>query len=274
MLFRRALRISEHRTTLFSAMAGSMTTFKQMLAMTVANMRSRYRNSFAGLFWVLLNPLLMYGAQSFAFHYILKVRVPNYPVFLISGLLPWLFITQSLEMSTNILVTSGKLLKSFPIHPLVCLSAQIFDNFFNFVILVLVLVIAGTAMGLFPILNAPFLILPVAGCLTAVIGMAWILATLQIFFRDARFILTFVLNVSFFMTPIFYPENFLDEKFRWILFANPFRVLLLPFRDLIQTPVPMAYWTDSLQSLALGSGLVLVAWIYWGRKQNVAYFYL
>ena len=99
-----------------------------------------------------------------------------------------------------------------------------------FTALLLVAVFLGYIPGIRILLYA----LPVLICLLGVFGLAWLLATLQIFYRDVKFVTSFVLNVSFFMTPIFYPENFVDPEHRWLLQLNPFRYFLLPFRDLIE----------------------------------------
>jgi lipopolysaccharide transport system permease protein len=248
--------------------------FRQIRATVLANMKSRYRGSVAGFLWVVINPLFIYGAQSFVFHYILKIQTPNYFVFLLSGLLPWFFITQSLEMCTNIFVVSGRLLKSIPIHPLVCLLAQVFDNFINLVLLVALLFIPAVLFHAFPPWKFLLLPIPLLICLTAVIGMAWWLATIQIFFRDVRFVLSWVLNISFFLTPIFYGEQYVDESYRWIFRINIFRYLIMPFRDLISDPIDPKFFQDSALAFALSLALFGLAAMYWRGRKNVAYFYL
>jgi ABC-type polysaccharide/polyol phosphate export permease len=245
----------------------------QAIAMLRANMKARYRNSWAGFLWVLLNPILLFGAQSFVFHSILKINVPNYFLFLLSGLLPWLFITQSLEMTTNIFVSSGRLLKGFQIQPAVCLLAQILDNFFNFVVLFALMLTAAVILGHLPPARALLFAVPVLICLIGVVGLAWLLATLQVFYRDVKFVTSFVLNVSFFMTPIFYPENFVDPQYRWLLLLNPFRYFILPFRDLIEG-ASAAFITNCLVALTLSLALLVLAAANWRQRRNVAYFYI
>lgn len=257
-----------------SKMSAMRTAFRQVRATVLANMKARYRGSAAGFVWVVLNPLIIYGVQSFVFNSVLGLQIPNYFVFLISGLLPWLFIAQTLDMCTNVFVNSGRLLKSYPIHPLVCLLAQVLDNFFNLNMLIMLLIIPGMLFTDFKVWKFILLPIPLVACVFGVIGMAWFLATVQIFFRDLKFILGFVLNVSFFITPIFYPESFIEPRFQWILKFNPFRYFLLPFRDLIEDPVPMAFWQDSMISILLAGTFVLAAAAYWRTKRNVALFYL
>ena len=106
--------------------------FRQSIILAMANMKARYRDTIAGFIWVVLNPLIMFGAQSVAFKKFLRLDVPNYYLFLLGGLLPWIFLVNSLQMCTPVFEEKGPLLKSFKIQPLVVLSAQLFDNFVNF----------------------------------------------------------------------------------------------------------------------------------------------
>src|SRR5258708_5886389 len=115
--------------------------WRQIIILTAANLKSRYRKTIAGFLWVIINPLLMFWVQSQIFIKVMKISLTNYPLFLLSGLLPWLFMTQSLEMSATIFNQMGSALKAFPVHPFVFLAAQLIDNFINFIAAFLVLLI-------------------------------------------------------------------------------------------------------------------------------------
>ena len=106
----------------------------QVNALTVASLKGRYRKTAAGLLWVVLNPLLTFGVQALVFGYFIKMDVDNYLLYLVAGLIPWIFISQTLEMTTPVFVASGALMKSFAASPLVYLCSQVADNFFNFLI--------------------------------------------------------------------------------------------------------------------------------------------
>src|SRR3954465_5069767 len=115
---------------------------RQSRALTAANLKSRYRRTIAGFLWVVLNPLIQFGVQSAIFRHVLKIQVNNYLIFLLSGLLPWIFITQSMDMCTSLFVTSGNVLKSFRLNPLVLLTAQLLDNLLNFLAAFLIIFVA------------------------------------------------------------------------------------------------------------------------------------
>src|SRR5271154_4561101 len=98
---------------------------RQSRALAAANLKSRYRRTVAGFLWVVLNPLIMFGVQSMIFRHVLKIQISNYFLFLLSGLLPWIFITQSMDMCTSLFQANGGVLKSFHLNPLVLLTAQL-----------------------------------------------------------------------------------------------------------------------------------------------------
>jgi lipopolysaccharide transport system permease protein len=249
-------------------------SYRQSLRLTTANLKSRYRKTWSGFLWVVLNPILIYGAQSYAFSIILKLNIAHYSLFLLSGLLPWIFISQSLEMSAGIFVNSGRLLKSFPIHPVVCLVAQIMDNAINFIaafLLVLVFLLIHPVENWSRLLLLP---IPIIFLVFGVFSAAWLLATLQVFFRDTRFIISFVLSIGFFLTPIFYPQFLVPEKYQWIVTLNPVHHFLAPFRALFGD-----YGGASFVPACRNAGITaliifLTAFLFWRKNRNAIYFYL
>ena len=102
--------------------------------LTFAEMKARYRNTVAGVLWVMLNPLFMFGVHALIFKHILKIDVSRYYVFLLSGLLPWLFINSALTQTVNCFISLRDALLSFQIHPLSLILSKCLDCFFNFLL--------------------------------------------------------------------------------------------------------------------------------------------
>jgi lipopolysaccharide transport system permease protein len=246
----------------------------QTWALTGANLKSRYRKTIAGFLWVVLNPLIMYGVQSLVFTVFLKIQLPRYAIFLVAGLLPWIFIQQTLEMCTSILVTNGRLLKSFQVNPLVYLVSQVTDNLINFLAafgLVLVpLCLMDTGQGHLRLLI--LLPIPVALMALAVLGMAWLLATWQVFLRDTRFVVSFVLSISFFLTPIFYPVSYVPPELRIFAEINPFYRLIVPFQILLHDYDAERFGLSLFYAFGIASGFLGWAYLNWERKRNAVYF--
>lgn len=192
-------------------------------------MCARYRKTVAGFIWVVLNPILLFLAQATIFKYVLKIDVPRYFVFILSGLLPWTFIISSFHQGVPTLQNSRELLKSFKISPVVLVSSLVLDNFINFIAALFILLVPALLFGKIDIRWFIFLPLPLLTLLVFVGAAVTLLARIQLFFRDTSFVLSFVLNLAFFVTPIFYPKSFLPERYQWIAEINPLYLVIEPF---------------------------------------------
>lgn len=231
----------------------------QILSLTVASIKARYRRTWAGFVWVLLSPIVMFTVQSLVFKVFLKVEIPRYTQFLLSGLLPWIFIFQSLEVCTGALHAQSQLIKVFRIPAVAVIGSQVGDNFFNLItsFLIILLPIAAFNMSLTSIL-----FLPVALFLlfAFVFKTSWLLSLCQTFFHDTRFIVSFGLHIAYFLTPIFYPASFIPTEFQWIRHANPLHWAIQPIQ-LIVADSPVSQIGFSLVRLTLiNLVLFLISW--------------
>jgi lipopolysaccharide transport system permease protein len=238
-------------------------------------MKQRYRRTLAGLIWVILNPLIMFGVQSVVFKKFLRLEIPNYFLFLLSGLLPWIFITQTLQMTASVYVNAADLLKSFKINPLVLVISQVLDNLFNFFIAFTMMFIPIWFMSDIDV-HMGFLFMPL-NFVILVLGTTFLsvfISTFNVFFRDASFVLTFVISIVFFLTPIFYPISYIPESYRWIINLNPFYYFIAPFRmSLIDFKLDV-YLDTVMRALVFLAGVICFTVIYWRKKKNEFYYYL
>lgn len=244
---------------------------KQSFKMTIMSLKARYRNTFAGFIWVILSPIIVFGAQSIAFKYILNIQVPNYSLFLMSNLLPWIFIMNNIHMGTSILETKATILKSFKTPPLLFVTTQIIDNLINFITSFLILFTASVIFGDTSIHGILFLI---PSTIILVIGsflMCSTLAILNVFYRDLKFIVQFLTSIIFFITPIFYPIEYVPEAYRYLLKFNIFYTLIKPFSlsayqfDLTQ------YATAFLEATLVLIVLAIILKLTWRRYRNELY---
>lgn len=237
-------------------------------------MKSRYRKTWAGFLWVVLNPILLFGVHSLIFKAILKVDIPNYFLFLLGGLLPWVFITSNVVMTTNTFLTQRDVIKSFSLSPLSLLFAHTFDNFINFIaaFLILLIILLGISAPAFgTIWQLPLAILLL---LIFTLSLATILATMQVFFRDIQFITQFFNNIMYLLTPIFYPPEFIPAQFQWTVYCNPYYIIIQPFQVILNN-----YYNRSLTDAFLWSaGLTIVttaiATLCWKKGKKKLYHFI
>jgi len=242
----------------------------QVYLATFSNLKSRYRNTFAGMFWVILGPLVVYGVQSFIFTKVLWINIPDYSQFLLSGLLAWIFVSQSVDQCTSLLTNQRGLLTAFTVNPLVLILAQILDNFLNFIIVFFVLITPLMMFADTRIRLGGLLVFPLATLILLIgtFSMCWIFAAVNVFFRDTRFIIGFAMSVAYYLTPIFYPISMVPVEFRFILQCNPLYRIIEPLRASVYYFEPTYFWTVAGEGFLVASGLLFVAILLWRRKRN------
>lgn len=242
----------------------------QVRELTLASLKSRYRKTFAGFFWVVLNPLIMFGVQSLVFRTFLKIQVSNYYLFLVGGLLPWIFFSQTVQMGTPLFVTQSHLLRSFKINPLVILFSQVMDNFINFIasfLLILIPVFIIHNQGLSSLILLPIAMVPL---LIGAVSLTITLSIVNVFFRDINFIMGFLFSILFFVTPVFYPKAYVPAEWQWLVEINPIVYFIEPFRSAIYSE-GLGFWPTWLKGLGISMFFVVVAIVVWNRKRNAFY---
>lgn len=246
--------------------------FRQSLLLTSASLRTRYRKTLAGLLWVVLSPMLVFLIQGLIFSRVLNIDIENYPLFLLLGLLPWLFLLTSVEMTVGIIFNQGRMLKAFPVHPLSLVTSQILDSFLNFVISFLILLVAVAWLSGTVGHQLGWIALAVLPLVLFVTGVSFSLSILQVFLHDVRFVTSFALNIMFFMTPIFYPEKMVPPSLQFLIHYNPLVYILRPFQ-LLNGSVETSAYLGSLASAALVGVVAFCMGIFiWKRARNAIYF--
>jgi lipopolysaccharide transport system permease protein len=233
----------------------------------------RYRGSFGGAFWTLLNPLILMLTYFFVFGVVLQARFPNNPsrtgfaLYFLAGMLPWLPVSEAAGRAPTVMLEHRNFVKKlvFPVEtlPVNLVAAGLVSEIFG---VALFLLGSYLARGYVPasIVWLPVLIVPQI-LLTA--GLCWFLAALGVFVRDLAQINGFLLTLWFFLTPICYPEASLPGPAMGILSKNPMFVLVRGYRDaLLEGRAPTFH---SLWKLWVISAVIFVlghAWFYKLRK--------
>jgi ABC-type polysaccharide/polyol phosphate export permease len=242
-------------------------------ALAIKELRVRYKRSALGFLWALLNPLLMMLILTMVFSTVMRVPIHDYPIFLISTLLPWTFFSQSLSYSTESIVANGDLLKKIYVARSIFPIAAVVSNVINFVFSMVPLVL------LLILFRFPFhwtwlyLVVPFLSLLLFTVGCSFFFAMANVFFRDISHILQVILSAWFYFCPIIYSLDFVPERYRSIFRLNPLLYPLNGFRLAIYYGL-----LPSLESTAmsLGVGLVTLALGYtvFRRYQETLVFYV
>jgi ABC-type polysaccharide/polyol phosphate export permease len=224
--------------------------FRNLLQKLVSrDLRVRYKNSVLGILWSLLNPLFMMVVYTVVFIYMRPSDngvVPSrgaFPVFILCALLPWNFFSSAVLGSINSIAGNAQLVKKVYFAREILPLSIVLSNLVNFGISLLILV---PMLIVFRIkLTAWVLLLPaiVAIQVCLITGIALVLSTLNVFYRDTRAIMDVAMMAWFFLTPIIYPIDILPHSkeilgitldiHRWTRILNPMASLVAAYRDVL-----------------------------------------
>lgn len=242
-----------------------------VLLLVQRDLRVRYRGSFFGYLWSMMNPLLYMIILSFVFSHVMKVQVPNFPIFILSGILVWNLFAQSLGIGVNSIIANGSLLKKVKVPAALFPAASIASVFVNFCLSLLPFILLSLyltqklsfSLLLLPVFLMPFLIF--------IFGIVLSLASLNVTFRDIGHVLDPILQLLFYATPIVYPESVLPEKIRNVLAFNPMSHFLKSFRDILYDQTWPSVWSFLILCLLALVSLVLGVVIFQKNRDRFIY---
>ena len=240
----------------------ALVRYRSLIQSLVAReLKARYRGSVLGFFWSFINPLLLLLVYSFVFKFVLPNKNPSaepYSLFLFCGILPWTWFASSLTEASGVLISGGNLIKKvlFPaeVLPIVTVLANMVHFFFGLPILAAFLIWAGKSVST-EILWFPVIVL-VQLILTS--GCALLLSALTVHFRDIRDILSNVLTVWFFATPIIYPWYDAPPGTRQFLSFNPMTHVIVSYQEVLFFDGPFGH----LRLLLLLGGISVVFFLF------------
>lgn len=249
-------------------------TLSLLKTLTIASIKSRYRNTLYGFIWVILNPISTYLVQIFAFSIIFQIRFPNYPLYLMSGLLPWIFIVQSIDMCTGIFLSGVQFLKNVPMPPILLPLVQLLDNFLNFFFAMFLVLIYFIFKHNITLVHIAWLILPMLVLLVSVSSVCIIFSLFNAKYKDVKFIVNFIFSLMFYLTPIFYRIDQVPENVRLYIALNPIYITIKPFQELLLNGAGMNFLTALAHASGLAILFLILAFFIWKKMKKIVVFYV
>lgn len=187
----------------------------------ISDLKIRYRNSILGIFWSLIEPLLMLGVLFFVFSTMFKFEIENFPIYLLLGIICYNFFKNGTTFALNSLTNRSSLMTQiyFP-RSIPGISSGVTAA----IMLILELVVLGIFMVVLEFTPPiTILILPLILALEflLILGIALPLSVLNVKFKDTEFIWMVVVHAGFFLTPIFYQFDMLPDNIQSILQFSP-----------------------------------------------------
>ncbi len=226
--------------------------------MTIRHLRGQYKQSILGYAWAILNPLSLMLTLSFVFSVLLRFESGDipYPLFLLMGLLPWIFFSMAVSSATDSITGAFSLVTKvyFPreVLPIAAVLTKIVDLGFGLIILVALMVYLGYP-PVWTIMWVPVLFFI---HLLFTLGMALPLAALNLFFHDVRFLVGVVLTLWFYLTPIIYPSDIVPDKYQILFDLNPNALFINAYRRVVLEGV-----NPGADRLLLGLGIATLTFL-------------
>ena len=237
------------------------------------NFNTKYRQSVLGVLWSFLNPLMTMAVQYIVFSTLFRSDISHFPVYLLTGIILFGFFNECVTLGMDSIVLNGPLITKVAmpkiIYPLSRSISSLISLVISLVPLLLVMLLSRTP------LTPALLLLPVPIFLTFLfaLGMSLLLCTLNVFFRDTRFLWSVVSLLWTYATPIFYPITIIPAGWQTLFRLNP----MFQFIDLTRTIVISGSFPTwgQLGACILCAGLPLaLGWLVFRRNEDRFVFHL
>jgi ABC-type polysaccharide/polyol phosphate export permease len=236
------------------------------------DIKVRYKRSVLGIFWTMLNPLLMMVIMTIVFANLFRQTIPNFPIYVLSGYVVWAFFAQSTtSASTSVLDSAGLTRKVYlppALLPLASIVSALVNLLLSLIPLALIMLVTGGAF------TPALIVLPASFLLLALFayGLGLILAASSVFFRDTVYTYGVLLVAWMYLTPLFYPPEIIPQQFALLLQLNPLYHLV----ELVRAPVYAGQMPSPVHVLAATAFAVVTAVLgFWyfntARARFVAY---
>lgn len=205
-----------------------------IVVLTQKELKVRYKNSILGYLWSVAHPLAFAVVFYVAFKIIVRIPIENYALFLVCGLFPWQWFANSVNAAPMIFLGNAPLIKKVNFPKNLIPFTLVFQDMIHFIlaipVIVLFLLFSGKTPSLLWFAGVPILIV---SQFLLVYGICLIVASLNLFFRDLERLTVILMTILLYVTPVFYSETMVPERFQGVLKLNPLTPLVVSWRNLL-----------------------------------------
>ena len=242
--------------------------YREMLKTSIKkDIGGKYKNSFLGVLWSFVNPLLQIIVYAIIFPLIMKSDIEYYVVFMVCGLIPWNYFSTVINRTSFTMIENGNIIKKvyFPreILPISVATSETVTFLISSILILLFTL--GYGLGL--TINIVFYPLILLVQYVLLIGISLIVSSVTVYFRDLQHFIGVLLQLFFYATPIVYAVDTIPENFRWILKYNPMTYIIEGYRDIFwgQTAPDIS---TLLIVLAIGIVLCILGYLIFNKLQK------
>lgn len=236
------LQHENHSSSLWSLISCLYRNKNVIFEMSKRDIVSRYKGSFIGIFWSLINPIFMLTVYTFVFSVVFKARwghgaadepKTQFALILFVGMIIHGFLAENLMRAPGLILQHANYVKKviFPLEilPVVTLLSVLFHTFISFAVLILAFTIFN-GIPHWTVLLAPLIFLPM---IIFTVAASWFLSALGVYLRDIGQIIGIITTLLLFLAPVFYPLSALPPVFQHIVMINPLTFIIEESRNVI-----------------------------------------
>lgn len=227
----------------------------------------KYRRSYLGILWTLVEPLLTMVVLTLVFGALLGNEDKQFPVYILSGRLLYSFFSNSTKVAMKSIRTHSGMIKKVYVPKYMYPLSSILTDYIIFLISLIILVLVGIVLKVKPTFYLFQAVIPLILMPIMAYGIGLVLATLSVFFRDLEYIWSVALMLVMYTSAIFYrPAKIIDAGYGWLLEINPLYSIVVNFRNSI-FGLPLDQRALSL-SLLYSFGFLILGTLMFVKKQD------
>lgn len=219
----------------------SLWEYRQLYYLLILrDLKIRYRQTFLGILWVLLQPLATMLIFTYFFGRLAKISSDGmaYPVFYYAGLICWIFFSNTVTSCSHSLVMDRSLITKVYFPRLIIPMAIVSANFVDLLIALSLLFILALGYDIRPTWYWLMMLIPLVLMAIFTLSIGMLFGALNVRYRDIRYVLPFTLQLIFFITPIIFPLNIVPPQQRWLIMLNPLTGAIEAFRAFLANTAP------------------------------------
>lgn len=234
----------------------------------IKDIKLKYRRSYLGILWTLLEPLLTTIVLTLVFGGLYKESDKTFPLFVVTGRLLYTFFANATKSAMKSIRSNGQMIKKVYVPKYIYPLSSIMAQYVTFLISLIVLVGVAVYVRIKPTYYMFQAIIPLFILFIMVIGVGLILATMEVFFRDMEYLWGVLLMIIMYCSAIFYNPDIISSQYDWILKLNPLYAVIHNFRETIIDGVPL-----SMDYLLYSAGfsvisVVLGVWMFYKNQDK------
>lgn len=198
------------------------------------DIKLKYRNSYLGVVWTMLEPLLTMIVLTLVFSKLLGKGTKDFPVYILTGRLLYSFFSNGTKAALKSVRSNAGMIKKVYVPKYMYPFASVLSGYVIFLVSLIVLAVVAVTRGVYPTVQLFWIFIPLIQILLMTIGVGLILATMAVFFRDVEYLWGVALMLIMYASAIFYQVgDVMSKKNAWIFKLNPLYAVIVNFRNAV-----------------------------------------